>query len=256
MDAAHHPSQIGQATLASPEGTKHVVPPTGLTIGREVGNDLVLTDPLVSRRHARVYSRDGTLYISDLGSYNGTSVNGDPVTGERALHDGDVLEFGDTRLTLRVGLPQPSIAMRAVAANAAPAFADPQSAVIPLAGPKRTESVKVAVPWTTPRLVITASPPQEGLDGAAAEVALHGVLDAETADQFRGATRLLLEAGVLHFTLTLDSLKYLDSSGLAALVALLRAVKPRAGTVILQHLQSPVRGVIELTRLDRVFTLL
>jgi anti-sigma B factor antagonist len=102
-------------------------------------------------------------------------------------------------------------------------------------------------------LTFVASAPAAGPNGAAVDVKLRGVLDVETADLFREQTQRLIEDGAIHFTLALDELEYLDSSGLGALVALHRAVKPRGGSVTLTNLQPTVKGVIELTRLDRVF---
>jgi diguanylate cyclase (GGDEF)-like protein len=75
-------------------------PPTNVLIGREEGLGLVLSDPSVSRRHARVQRDErGVLYVQDLSSRNGTAVNGLPV--DRApLHTGDHLEIGGVSLRL------------------------------------------------------------------------------------------------------------------------------------------------------------
>ena len=103
-------------------------------------------------------------------------------------------------------------------------------------------------------LAFVASAPAPGPNGGSTvDVRLRGVLDVESADLFRERTQRLIEEGATHFTLALDELEYLDSSGLGALVALHRAVKPRGGSVTLTNLQPTVKGVIELTRLDRVF---
>jgi len=61
----------------------------------------VLADPLASRRHARLSSRAGRLVISDLGSTNGTRLNGDPVR-EAVVGPGDRIEVGATRLEIVV----------------------------------------------------------------------------------------------------------------------------------------------------------
>ncbi|MFI0408636.1 FHA domain-containing protein [Actinomadura sp. 3N508] len=68
-----------------------------LTIGRGRGNTVVLDDPLVSRKHARIVLGARGHVVQDLGSANLTFVNGDCAT-RAALRDGDVLTCGRTRL--------------------------------------------------------------------------------------------------------------------------------------------------------------
>src|ERR1022692_1129088 len=64
-----------------------------LTIGRDAGNDLSLEDKFVSARHAVIVSVLGDAFLEDLGSTNGTRVNGKPVA-KCTLADGDVIEMG------------------------------------------------------------------------------------------------------------------------------------------------------------------
>jgi len=67
----------------------------GITnIGRSEENDIVVADPLVSRLHAKVAVDDDGCSLTDLGSGNGTFVNGEPVQGSIALNPGDVLDIG------------------------------------------------------------------------------------------------------------------------------------------------------------------
>ena len=73
----------------------------GLTIGRSADNDLVLPDGRVSRHHARIVGRRGTLVYADLGSTNGSRVNGVAV-GELVLGIGDRIELGDTIIIVEV----------------------------------------------------------------------------------------------------------------------------------------------------------
>jgi hypothetical protein len=68
-----------------------------LLIGRHYSCDVVLTDPGVSRRHARVIFRDGGWILQDLASTNGTRVNG-ALVGRCALEPGDHLVLGRERL--------------------------------------------------------------------------------------------------------------------------------------------------------------
>lgn len=70
----------------------------GLTVGRQAGNSLVLDDEQVSRQHARFDLRDGGLLVTDLGSANGTTVNGARIVGARPLRPGDLVLIGATAL--------------------------------------------------------------------------------------------------------------------------------------------------------------
>ncbi|HTZ44457.1 MAG TPA: FhaA domain-containing protein [Jatrophihabitans sp.] len=66
-------------------------------VGRGTDADLQLMDQGVSRRHADVHVSDGHTTVYDLGSTNGTSVNGHPVQSQQLQH-GDVIRVGHTRL--------------------------------------------------------------------------------------------------------------------------------------------------------------
>lgn len=89
--------------LTTPDGASRSVDFDGteLTIGRAADNDLVLPDGRVSRHHARLIGRRGTLVYIDLGSTNGSRVNGVTV-GELVLGEGDRIELGDSRLEVEV----------------------------------------------------------------------------------------------------------------------------------------------------------
>jgi pSer/pThr/pTyr-binding forkhead associated (FHA) protein len=67
-----------------------------LTVGRGGGCGIVLDDTFVSQVHARVFRRDGEVWVEDLGSRNGTLVNGQPLDGARRLRRGDTVQFGKT----------------------------------------------------------------------------------------------------------------------------------------------------------------
>jgi len=72
------------------------------TIGRLSECEVVLTDPGASRKHAQIVRRDDGYAVSDMGSTNGTLVNGEPVR-ERLLVDGDRITIGSTVLEFRRG---------------------------------------------------------------------------------------------------------------------------------------------------------
>jgi pSer/pThr/pTyr-binding forkhead associated (FHA) protein len=73
-----------------------------LTVGRGAGVDLSLPDPEVSRRHASVRVDGSTVVVEDLGSANGTRVNGTPIETATRVEDGGVIELGKTRLEVKV----------------------------------------------------------------------------------------------------------------------------------------------------------
>jgi pSer/pThr/pTyr-binding forkhead associated (FHA) protein len=68
-----------------------------LTVGRAAGCQLSIPDDtFVSQLHARVYESDGLTYVEDLGSTNGTYVNGRRITAPSPLRRGDSLQIGST----------------------------------------------------------------------------------------------------------------------------------------------------------------
>jgi hypothetical protein len=72
-----------------------------LLLGREHA-DVPIDDPEVSRRHAIVRSVDGGVEVSDVGSANGTSVNGVRIREDRRLANGDVITVGKTSLAVEL----------------------------------------------------------------------------------------------------------------------------------------------------------
>ena len=70
-------------------------------VGRAASADVLLDDDTVSRRHALLVRRHGTAWLADLGSANGTYLNGAPVRDPIEIVSGDVLGFGDASYTFR-----------------------------------------------------------------------------------------------------------------------------------------------------------
>lgn len=66
-----------------------------LTLGRDVTNDIVLADPEVSRQHARIKRTPGGYVLEDLGSTNGSFVNGERLVSPRVLNPGDLVGLGE-----------------------------------------------------------------------------------------------------------------------------------------------------------------
>ncbi len=85
------------------EGRKTVVPfvREEITIGRQEGNTIRLTERNVSRRHARLVRHNGSVLVEDLGSYNGIRINGEKIQGQVPIHDGDLIQIGDYDLAIQ-----------------------------------------------------------------------------------------------------------------------------------------------------------
>ncbi|MEZ5178198.1 MAG: adenylate/guanylate cyclase domain-containing protein [Acidimicrobiales bacterium] len=105
--------------VRSPSGTAVlVVVDRRLEIGREAP-DVVVADPLTSRRHAALDARSGAVTVEDLGSSNGTLVNGAAITAPTTVGPGDVVLLGDTevRLSVLAAAPLPPAAAASAAAD-------------------------------------------------------------------------------------------------------------------------------------------
>lgn len=76
-------------------GKTFTIPAEGVRIGRSSKNDIVLSDPLLSRYHCRLFIKDGGLWVTDLGSANETLLNDVPVT-EAPAATGSLIAIGDT----------------------------------------------------------------------------------------------------------------------------------------------------------------
>ncbi len=85
------PSRVGETYTVDEE----------LTVGRGAGCAVVLPDDtFVSQVHARVFTRGSDPYIEDLGSTNGTTLNGEAITEPTRLRRGDRVQFGETVMEL------------------------------------------------------------------------------------------------------------------------------------------------------------
>jgi hypothetical protein len=83
-------------------GKRLVVGPTGVTMGRSRQCEIVLGDPNVSRQHAEIRPRGGSWVLTDLGSTNGSTVNGRRIDRPEVLKPGDELELGTSRLIFEI----------------------------------------------------------------------------------------------------------------------------------------------------------
>lgn len=84
------------------DGRRVVVGSSGATIGRSRQCDVVIDDPNVSRQHAEVRPRGGAWVLTDLGSTNGSSLNGRRVSHPEVVQPGDEIEIGTSMITFEL----------------------------------------------------------------------------------------------------------------------------------------------------------
>ena len=76
-------------------GKEYILDKNEFIVGREQTADITVSDPEISRRHARIFFQNGGYIIEDLGSTNGTFVNGQKISGPYLLRPGEVVNFGE-----------------------------------------------------------------------------------------------------------------------------------------------------------------
>jgi Protein of unknown function (DUF3662)/FHA domain len=91
-----------ETALLLMDGKRLLVGPSGVTLGRSRQCDVVLDDPNVSRQHAEIRPRGGSWVLTDLGSTNGSRLNGQAVEGSEVVRSGDEIELGATTLRFEV----------------------------------------------------------------------------------------------------------------------------------------------------------
>ncbi len=137
-------------TSGARAGARETFDKSVIAIGRHPMSDLRLDaqhDLDVSGRHAEIRVVDGTATIRDVGSSNGTKVNGQPLIAERALFEGDVITMG--------GVAGASVAFHVLAEDATPAptaVASPAPIAVPASAPAAppAASASAAIPSTHP----------------------------------------------------------------------------------------------------------
>src|SRR3954470_3738882 len=160
-----NPGGPAELSLVLPDGMERSIPLSGATIGRRADADVVIDDASVSRRHAQLIRRGDAWYVADIGSRNGTTLNGQAVTREVRLSDGDILELGEARLTIQLGSPHAADGPAAPPASVLPApsqYARPSDANVHTTGASPTDPVLKTTP---PRLSLNVSDPTPSPNG-------------------------------------------------------------------------------------------
>jgi hypothetical protein len=119
-------------------------------IGRDVNNEIIINDAEVSRKHARVILQAGGYVLEDLGSTNGTFVNGHRLMGPHVLRSGELILFGENVTLVFETSLDADATLAAVPADFAPTPAAPPRAPEPYQPPPPA-SVEVFPPPPAPQ---------------------------------------------------------------------------------------------------------
>ncbi len=90
------------ATSGPSRGSSFELPREGATVGRLPENTIYIPDERLSREHARIDFQDGKFVLTDLGSRNGTAVNGALISTPQPLNNGDTIELGSNTLVVNI----------------------------------------------------------------------------------------------------------------------------------------------------------
>ncbi len=93
------PDLMGVLTV---EGQRYAIEGSSVVIGRSSSADIAVADSGVSRRHVEILNRGGVFTVRDLGSTNGSFLNGTALDGEYELTDGSLITMSQTRISFRL----------------------------------------------------------------------------------------------------------------------------------------------------------
>jgi pSer/pThr/pTyr-binding forkhead associated (FHA) protein len=122
---------VFKLTIEDDEGKTTVIPLVRdeMTIGRQDGNTIRLTERNISRKHARLLRQNGTMYVEDLASYTGVRVNGARIVAVTPVAEGDEVEIGDYKLMVRIDRPPVNVTSDRATMPAMPAVLGPMNSV-------------------------------------------------------------------------------------------------------------------------------
>lgn len=123
--------------------------------GRDLNNDVVINDPEVSRRHARFFLQGNTYVLEDLGSTNGTFINGQRLAGPYALREGETITFGE-RITVGYEMEIPDADATRISQPGGPSDLPYQAPI----QPQNQAVYPPPPPMQQPMQVRSAPPPQ------------------------------------------------------------------------------------------------
>lgn len=97
-----------QVTPAEGAPFEHPLRGDSFVVGRALDADVMVSDPFASRRHSRLFRNGGELFVEDLGSRNGTLVNGEAIQQPTRVRPGDVIKISNSLIRIAAEAPAPA----------------------------------------------------------------------------------------------------------------------------------------------------
>jgi adenylate cyclase len=141
---------MARLILATAEGQQAIELRPINSLGRHPNNSIQLLDKIVSKEHCILEQREGIFILRDLGSLNGTYINGERVRGEQALKHGDEIALGSTRARYDDGSGPMNFAPPAISPGAIQQPAPPAWQVPPPMAPPAAPAAPL--PMVTPQM--------------------------------------------------------------------------------------------------------
>jgi len=155
---------MARLILATAEGQQAIELRPINSLGRHPNNSIQLLDKIVSKEHCIVEQRDTMFVLRDLGSLNGTYINGERVRGEQVLRHGDEITLGSTRARYDDGVqplpPAAQLPLNVIQGLPPPAIVQPAG---PNMGPQPMQPMQPMPAWPQPGAPASAMMQQPGM---------------------------------------------------------------------------------------------
>lgn len=154
--------------------------PGTYVLGRSDKNDIVIKKNDISRQHARIEVADDRMTVTDLGSANGTRVNGQRLQAPVIVQDGDEVEFGDRKFRCQIVREEPVESAAEATALWTPATADVPVAIPPALAERPADATAIWEP--PPKPAAAPAPPEPPAPKGKGKKAPPPKIQLETAD--------------------------------------------------------------------------
>jgi len=209
-----------------------------VVVGRDDGCDISLAGPLVSREHCRFTVSGDTCVVEDLGSINGTYVNGERVQ-RQALAEGDRIAIVPHILVYHAKDKEPVASPASAGDDASTDFMATTHVDADEVNRRLSKLLAESKPYG---FSITCA----SVGGDVDLIAVSGPLDAHTADMLEEAFNVRLTDGRCRFIVDMAAVNYIASAGVGVLLSAVSGAEAGGGALVLVNITSEVQEVLDL----------